>query len=106
MAERSKARVCGRSLVEIAGLNPAGGMDVCVVCKDRRNKRGQSRQTVTEKVQRVHKRRNSEKKNPDRGKNLFVLQIVQIGSGAQPVFHSVSAGVSTLFLRVKFIHGE
>ena len=29
--ERSKARVCGHSLAGIAGSNPAGGMDVCVV---------------------------------------------------------------------------
>ena len=32
VAERSKARVCGRSLAGVAGSNPAGGMDVCVVC--------------------------------------------------------------------------
>ena len=32
VAERSKARVCGRSLAGIAGSNPAGGMDVCIVC--------------------------------------------------------------------------
>ena len=32
VAERSKARVCGRSLAGIAGSNPATGMDVCVVC--------------------------------------------------------------------------
>ena len=32
VAERSKARVCDRSLAEVPGLNPAGGMDVCVVC--------------------------------------------------------------------------
>ena len=31
MAERSKARVCGRLLAGIAGSNPAGSMDVCVV---------------------------------------------------------------------------
>ena len=31
VAERSKARVYGRSLAGIAGSNPAGGMDVCVV---------------------------------------------------------------------------
>ena len=29
VAERSKARVCGRSLAWIAGSNPAGGTDVC-----------------------------------------------------------------------------
>ena len=34
MAERSKATVCGRSLVVIAGSNPAGGMDAvsCECC--------------------------------------------------------------------------
>ena len=32
LAERSKARICGRSLAGIAVSNPAGGMDVCVVC--------------------------------------------------------------------------
>ena len=32
VAERSKARVCGRSLAGISGSNPVGGIDVCVVC--------------------------------------------------------------------------
>ena len=32
VAERSKARVCGRSLAGIVGSNPTGGMEVCVVC--------------------------------------------------------------------------
>ena len=31
VAERSKARVCSRSPAEIAGSNPAGGMDVCLL---------------------------------------------------------------------------
>jgi hypothetical protein len=31
VAARSKAWVCGRSLAGIAGSNPTGGMDVCVV---------------------------------------------------------------------------
>ena len=39
MADRSKARVCGRSLAGIAGSNPAGDMDVmCVVSTDKRQK--------------------------------------------------------------------
>ena len=29
---RCTARVCGRSLAAVAGSNPAGRMDVCVVC--------------------------------------------------------------------------
>ena len=32
VAERSKAWVCNRSPAEIAGSNPAGGMDVCREC--------------------------------------------------------------------------
>ena len=32
VAARSKAWVCGRSLVEIASSSPAGGMDVCCEC--------------------------------------------------------------------------
>ena len=31
LVERSKAWIWGRSLAGIAGSNPAGGMDVCVV---------------------------------------------------------------------------
>jgi len=31
VAARSKAGVCGRSLAGIVGLNPAGGMDVCLL---------------------------------------------------------------------------
>ena len=32
VAERSKARICSRSLAGAAGSNSAGGMDVYVVC--------------------------------------------------------------------------
>jgi hypothetical protein len=32
VAARSKVWVCARSLVGIAGSNPAGGMDVCLMC--------------------------------------------------------------------------
>ena len=31
-AARSKEQACGRSLAGIMGLNPAGGMDIRVVC--------------------------------------------------------------------------
>jgi len=31
VAARSKAWVCGHSLAGIAGLNPAGSMDVCLL---------------------------------------------------------------------------
>ena len=33
MAQRSKTRVCGRSLAEVGGSNSTRGMDVCVVSK-------------------------------------------------------------------------
>jgi hypothetical protein len=32
VAARSKAWVCGRLLAGIAGSNPSGGMDVCLLC--------------------------------------------------------------------------
>jgi hypothetical protein len=32
VAERSKARVCGRSLAGIVDSNPAVGMNVCLLC--------------------------------------------------------------------------
>ena len=32
VAKRSKARVCGRFLAGVASSNPAGGLDICVVC--------------------------------------------------------------------------
>ena len=38
VTKRFKARACGPSLAGIAGSNPAGGMDVCVVSKDRKTK--------------------------------------------------------------------
>ena len=32
VAERSTKWVCGRSFAGIAGSNPAGGMDKCLLC--------------------------------------------------------------------------
>ena len=31
VAEQSKARVCGRQLAGIAGSNPSGGIDICLL---------------------------------------------------------------------------
>ena len=51
VAERSKARDCGRSLAAVAGSNPTGGMDVCVMCcRTKRQNTGQSRE-ITDEVQ-------------------------------------------------------
>jgi hypothetical protein len=43
VAERSKARVCGRPLAGVAGSNPLGGIGVRVVSTDKRQNAGQSR---------------------------------------------------------------
>ena len=48
VAERFKARVCGRSLAGIAGLNPAGDKDVCVVCSTARTKNKREHNQDTE----------------------------------------------------------
>ena len=60
VAERSKACVCSRSPAGIAGSNPSGGMDVCVVQWGQKAKPGQWGQSSTDKVQR------ESKKNPFR----------------------------------------
>ena len=49
MAERSKAWVCGRSPTGIAGSNPAGGMDVCVVCVVSKDKKAKSQNNEDKK---------------------------------------------------------
>jgi hypothetical protein len=55
VTDRSKARVCGRSLAGVADSNLAGGMDVCVVCCKERQKRkmqhSQDKETSTDEVQ-------------------------------------------------------
>jgi hypothetical protein len=52
VAERSKLSFCRRSPASVAGSNPAGGVDVCIVfCKERRNA-GQSSPRVKEKTKR------------------------------------------------------
>ena len=67
MAERSKARVRGRSLAGVAGSNHAGGMDVCVLCVlYSKGQKGKSRdnpdkETSTDTVQ---SEKNRMKKNP------------------------------------------
>ena len=55
-------RVCGRSLAGIAGSNPAGGMDVCVVCVLQSKKKGKvqdnpDKETSMDEVQRQNKRK-------------------------------------------------
>jgi hypothetical protein len=80
VTERSKARVCGRSLVGIAGSNPARVMDVYVVCllstKDNRQKPGQSGQREN-------------RKNPSMGE---ISAPVQAGPASQPVSYTTGIG--------------
>ena len=50
MAERSKARVYGQSLAGIPGSNPAGVMDVCVVCVVRQGQKGKGQESQHKEV--------------------------------------------------------
>lgn len=71
----SKASAYGRSLAGIAGSNPAGTMDVCVIyvyCTIRTKGKGQDKQDKErskDKVQRDRKQR--ELKNPAVGIDVF-----------------------------------
>ena len=47
VAQQSQARICGRTLAGIAGSNPAGGMDVCVLYS--KYKRQEARTVRTKK---------------------------------------------------------
>ena len=88
MTERSKTRVCSRSLAGVAGLNPASGMDVCVVSKDERQYAGQAhKKPITDEAQRKHKRI----KFPAGTRNLSILQATETGC----VAHSASCSTGT-----------
>jgi hypothetical protein len=71
VAERSKARVCDRSLAGVPGLNPAGGMDVCVVCVAQPGQSGQ--------------RSNTENKNSRWGRDFPHLSRPALESTQPPV---------------------
>ena len=58
VAERSKARVCSRSSAGIAGSNPAGRIDISVVCCKYRQK--DDKRTSTDEVQSTTKQKNSQ----------------------------------------------
>ena len=65
-AARSKSWVCGHYVAGIAGSNPAGGADICVVCFTMKTKEQaramQTQKQVRKKLRRQNKRRNSENK--------------------------------------------
>jgi uncharacterized protein YaiL (DUF2058 family) len=70
VAEQFKAKICGSSFAEIAGSNPAGGMDVCVVSlysQGQKAKPGQSGHRSADKVQRTNKQTNKQTNKNSRG---------------------------------------
>jgi hypothetical protein len=57
VAERSKARVLGGSLVGVEGSNSAGGMDICVVCcKEKQKAKFRTIKTMKYRVQESKKK--------------------------------------------------
>ena len=86
VAERSKARVCDRSLAGVAGSNPAGGMDVCVVSKKIKCRIIKTK-TSTDEVQTEYKR--IQKKIPVRAR--FSARF-QTGPGNHPASYTRGTG--------------
>jgi hypothetical protein len=64
VTEQAKTKVCGRSLAGVAGSNPAGGMDVCVISKNRKKFRGVK---TLKQVRLKHKSTREYKKQSGRG---------------------------------------
>ena len=95
MTERSKARVCGLSLVGIVSSNPANGVDVCVVCctgKTKKQARIKKTKTQLRKEYKQETREEIQKKNPGVVRNFFLLQNVQKICGA----HQASCPIGPL----------
>jgi hypothetical protein len=67
VVERSKGKDCGRSLAGVAGSNPAGGIDVCVVSKDKRRNAAQSRQRHKYRLS-THRVQENTRKKPGGGR--------------------------------------
>jgi hypothetical protein len=87
---RSKAQTCGRSIAGIAGLYPAGGIHVCVVCFTGKTKeKFRTRQRYKyEKSKKDNKRRNLEKKKKFLGcMYVCLLCCVGIGLCNGPITH-------------------
>ena len=85
--DRTKARVCGRSLTRVAGSNPAGGMGICVVCCTVKDKR-QSHNSQNKEVKIKYR----EQKKIPVGARFSAP--VQTGPGPHPVFYKNSYRVS------------
>ena len=89
VAERSKARVCGRSLIGVAGSNPAGAWMFVLCVLYSKGQKARPEQRSTEKVQRT-------KKNPGGGKDFTH----QSGPALGPKQHLIQ-WVPGFFLRAK-----
>ena len=64
VAQRSKATVCGRLLAGVAGSNPDGGMDICVVCCMYRQKARCRRIKTNKQVRMKYRIQKNNKKTP------------------------------------------
>ena len=74
MAERSTANVFGRSLAGIAGSNPAGNMDVCIVCcTARTNGTSQDNQ-----VRIKYRERERERVRENQKKKILTLLVLEV----------------------------
>jgi hypothetical protein len=88
-AERSKARICVRSLAGIAGSHPAGGMDVCVACVFCAVRTKDKSQDNLDKEIRVKYREQKKKKFTVDAR--FSL-LVHTGSGTHPFSYTMGTG--------------
>ena len=76
---RSKAQVCGLMIAGNAGSNPAGGINVCVVCVSRSGQRGKARKIQTKKQVRIkYKDRIREEKNPAAGVSICLFSSLYV----------------------------
>jgi hypothetical protein len=72
---------CGRSLAGVAGFEPAGGLDVCVVCCTVKTK--EQAKTIQTKKE-VQKKRRNERRNSE-------IKIVPVGKNfSHPSYETVS----------------
>ena len=92
VAERSQARFCCRSPAGIAGLKPAGGMDVCVVCCKYRQKTKFRIIKTKKEVRMKYKQNIREYKKEPGGGDIFRTRLYR--SGAHPA--SYTKGTASL----------
>ena len=123
VAVRSKAWVCGRSLTGIVGLNPTGGMDVCVLLVVRtvawnvKWHEGRKELNSTKMDQRGKTPDKQKKKNPRSVHVEFVLDRVALGqvlprvlrffpvNFTPPVIHYLEKWKKLIFFLFIFITG-